>query len=225
MAKRDIYDVRFVTGDGPDGYFAKLTPDEFEKLKETLAQYSATGDITEAEIRLIDENLSLSFDQLNKELENRFGALEKGRPDASRVDVRLDPKTEQMVRDLLVAAFEGGSNYWYRIEGKKLPPGTKIADFKEGGRMQPQRGDGSEDYYNWAQLIPTIPGGQIVIREVGEGEGDTYVLDLPAIRKALMLFKQQYPQKYKRVVEHEDYDASDGDIFLQLALFDKVIFG
>jgi hypothetical protein len=224
MAKRDIYDVRFVTGDGPDGYFAKLTPDEFEKLKEALAQYSATGDITEAEIRLIDENLSLSFDQLSKELENRFGVLEKGRPDVSRVEERFDPKTEELVRNLLGSAFEGGSNYWYEIVSKKLPPGTQMKDFKAGGRMQPHRPDGSEDYSHWATLIPTFPGGQLAIRDASEGEGETEVLDLPALKRGWMLFKQKYPRNYQNAIDGND-DASDGDVFLQTSLFGKVIFG
>lgn len=224
MAKRDIYDVRFVTGDGPDGYFAKLTPDEFEQLKETLSQYSANGDVTEAEIRLIDENISLSFAQLKETIEDRFGVLEKGRPDVSRVDERMDPETEKMVRDLLVGAFEGGSNQWYRIESKKFPPGSKVQDFKEGGRMQARRADGSEDYYHWSQLIPTFPGGQLVIRDVSDGEGETHVLDLAALKKAWILLRQKYPKIYKRVID-ESWDAADADVFLQLAVFDDVIFG
>lgn len=224
MTKRDIYDVRFVTADGPDGYFAKLTSDEFQNLKEALAEYSAGGDISEAEVRLIDDNISLTFAQMKEMLETRFGALEKGRPDASRVDERFDEKTEQIIRNLLVGAFEGGSNYWYRIESKKLPPGTKMKDFSEGGRMQPRRPDGSEHYFHWSQLIPTYPGGQLVIRDVAEGEGETHVLDLPALKKGWMLFKQKYPNQYKRVIEEND-DAGDADVFLQLALFDEVIFG
>lgn len=224
MAKRDIYDVRFVTADGPDGYFAKLAPDEFQKLKEALDGYSAGGDITEAEVRLIDDNVALTFDQMKETLETRFGALEKGRPDASRVDERFDAQTEKIVRDLLVGAFEGGSNYWYRIDSKKFPPGSKVQDFKEGGRMQPRRPDGSEDYYHWSELIPTFPGGQLVIRDIGEGEGEAHVLDLVALKKGWILLKQKYPKIYKSVIE-ENWDASDGDVFLQLALFGDVIFG
>jgi hypothetical protein len=169
MAKRDIYDVRFVTGDGPDGYFAKLTQPEVEQLKELLGRYAESGDITEVEVRLIDENISLDSNQLKKELETRFGVLEKGRPDVSHVAERFDEKTEGIVRDLLVGAFEGGSNYWYRIESEKYPPGSKKEDFREGGRMQPPNPDGSQGYYHWSQLIPTFPGGQLVIRDIGRG--------------------------------------------------------
>jgi hypothetical protein len=90
--------------------------------------------------------------------------------------------------------------------------------------MQPRRPDGSEDYYHWSQLVPTFPGGQLVIRDIGEGGGETHVLDLPALKKGWILLKQKYPKIYKRVIE-ESWDASDGDVFLQLALFGDVIFG
>lgn len=63
------------------------------------------------------------------------------------------PISIQRMRDLLVSAFEGGSNYWYLINGKQLRAGLKMADFKEGGSQQPKG-----DYYHWSQLIPTVRG-------------------------------------------------------------------
>lgn len=42
------------------------------------------------------------------------------------------------VRGLLVSAFEGGSNYWYVIDSYQLGGGYKFADFKEGGKAQPE---------------------------------------------------------------------------------------
>lgn len=224
MAKLSIYDVRFVTGDGPDGYFAQLDNDGVKRLMERLAEYTAAGEITEAEVRLIDKAISVTEEQLKEILETRFGILEKGRPDASRVEERFDEKTEEIVRDLLSGAFEGGSNYWYRIESQKYPPGTKKEDFRKGGRMQPRRGDDSENYYHPLELIPTFPGGQVVIRDVGEGEGEAHVLDLPALKKGWMILKQKYPAAYKRAVDGS-WDGADADVFLQVSLFDKVIFG
>jgi len=216
---RAIYQVRFVTKEGPEHYFAKLNNDEVQQLMERLMSYYAGGDITEPEVRLIDDAIALTVEQMTEILEKRYGAVEKGRPDVSRVDERFDPETEKIVRDLLVGAFEGGSNYWYRIESKKFPPGSKVADFQKGGRMQPP-----DDYYHWSELIPTFPGGQLVIREIGEGEGETFVLDLAALKKAWILLKQKYPKVHKRA-EEESWDAADADVFLQLALFGEVVFG
>jgi hypothetical protein len=224
MPKRGIYDVRFVTKDGPDAYFAKLTADEVQQLMERLVEYTAAGEITDPEVKLIDEAIAVSMSQMKEILEGRFGVLEKGRPDVSKVEERFDSETEGIVRDLLSGAFEGGSNYWYRIESKKFPPGSKYEDFKEEGRMQPLRPDGSADYYHWSQLIPTFPGGQLVIRDISEDEGEALVLDLPALKKAWILLKGKYQKIYKRVID-QSWDASDADVFLQLALFDDVIYG
>jgi len=219
MPKKALYNVRFVTPQGPEGFITKLSPEEFDELKGRLQGYSEGGDITDAEILPIDESTAVSYDQVRENLDARFGALEKGRPDVSRVDERFDPETERHVRDLLVGAFEGGSNYWYRIDGKTFPPGSKPADFKEGGRMQPPG-----EYYHWSELIPTYPGGSLTIREVGEGEGEAEVLDLAALKRGWILLKEKHRESYDRIMQGNE-DASDGDLFLQLALFGEVVFG
>jgi hypothetical protein len=63
-----------------------------------------------------------------------------------------------------------------------------------------------------------------VIRDISEGEGETYVLDLATLKKAWITLKGKYPKIYKRVVE-QSWDAGDADVFLQLAVFDDVIYG
>lgn len=51
-----------------------------------------------------------------------------------------------------------------------------------------------------------------------------YRLDLNALQKGWNKLKLEYPKAYKRVVE-EDYDANDGDLFIQLALLGDEIYG
>lgn len=127
------------------------------------------------------------------------------------------PKTLRRTRDLLVAAFEGGSNYWYTIEKAHYPPGTTAADFKEGGRMQP------EDYYHWSQLVPTVSGGSLEI--TAEDMDGVYKLDKKALARGWRLLRQQHPKIYWRIFKEDDFDAGDADVFLQLALFGEVVFG
>ena len=216
----NIYLIRFLTKDG--AVIQPIKTDDREDIQEIrgiLAMLEDSGDIRDADVIPVTEQVSLTPSQWVMEMEKSFGPLGKGRPDASRVDERLDKETETMVRDLLVSAFEGGSNYWYRIESKKLPPGTKEKDFKEGGRMQD-----ADQYYHPMQIIPTIPGGQLVIRDVSEGLGETAILDLGALKRGLILLKEKYPRIWKRAMEGTA-DAADGDVYLQLSLFGKVIFG
>lgn len=132
---------------------------------------------------------------------------------------RFSPDVEKMIRNLLVSAFEGGSKYWYRVDSYKLPSGTTWKDFQEGGRMQPEG-----DYFHPLELIPTFPGGSLIIRDISEGEGDTYVLDLSALKRAWRLMEEKFPEHYGRIRAEND-DANEGDMFLQLATFGDVIYG
>lgn len=221
----NIHQISFHTKQGLEVFLVKVKNDhELEEIKEILGILEEAGDIMSPAIEPVTPEGALTIDRWQYQIERQFGAIRKGRPDVSRVNERMDPETEKMVRNLLVSAFEGGSNYWYRIESQKLPPGTKKSDFSDGGRMQPRRSDGSQDYFHWSQLIPTFPGGHLVIREIGEGEGETFVLDLAGLKKGLMIMKKEYPKNYKRVLDEND-DADDGDLFLQLALFGKHIYG
>jgi hypothetical protein len=122
------------------------------------------------------------------------------------------------VRNLLCCALEGGSNYWYRIDNQVLPPGTVFDDFKEGGKAQDP-----ENYWHWAQLIPTLEGGSLLISAPGEQYGPR-VLNLEAIKRGLQLLADNHPAVFADVVD-ENEDAQTGDIFLQLCLFGEVILG
>lgn len=51
-----------------------------------------------------------------------------------------------------------------------------------------------------------------------------YRLDLNALQKAWNKLKLEHPKAYKRVID-EDYDANDGDLFIQLALLGEEIYG
>jgi len=42
----------------------------------------------------------------------------------------------ERVRGLLCGAFEGGSNYWCKIEEYTYPPGLIAKDYHDGGKGQ-----------------------------------------------------------------------------------------
>jgi hypothetical protein len=73
-----------------------------------------------------------------------------------------------LMMGVLISGIEGGINYWAQIVDQQYPPGTTKMDFQKGGKMQPRRPDGSEDYYHWAELLPMTPGGAIFIRDLEE---------------------------------------------------------
>ena len=74
--------------------------------------------------------------------------------------------------DLLVSAFEGGSNYWIQEVISNPPAGTKYEDFKEGGKYEP------DDYYPAYQILPFV-GGSLTI--IDNEDGTKYCLNSVAI--------------------------------------------
>jgi hypothetical protein len=129
--------------------------------------------------------------------------------------------TVREVRNLLSVAFEGGACYWLALKGRYFGPGIAYEDFKEGGRFQPQN-----DYFHPDELIPTVDGCGLLIALSDEDEEEERVFDLnvKALRNGLQRMADTQPRHWRDFVE-ENEDAGTGDIFLQLCLFNEVIFG
>lgn len=106
------------------------------------------------------------------------------------------------VADLLCTAFEGGSNYWYMLEGYEGD--TTGVEFK----------------HIW---MPFKPGGAVLVSVPEDDDGKIYKLNREAVQRGLSLMASEYPHRFRHFLEG-DYDADDGDVFLQLALFGDVIF-
>lgn len=112
--------------------------------------------------------------------------------------------TEEQVAGLLCAAWDGGSAYWARSDGR---PFTLEANLGIGVKVWRLRG---------------LP---VVVRDVYEDErGKEYVLDLEAIRRGVELFAQKAPKQLADLLRERD-DSTTGDCFLQLCLFGEVIYG
>ena len=128
---------------------------------------------------------------------------------------------ERSVRGLLCSALEGGSNYWYINADHRLRDDLKYEDFQEGGSQQDPN-----DYWHPYELIPFVEGCAIVLEADAEDSGklEKYTLDRASMERGLKLMAEQYPHHFYNFI-NEDDDAETGDVFLQLSLFQKVIFG
>ncbi len=115
---------------------------------------------------------------------------------------------------LICTAIEGGSNYWYRIFGYVEPLECKFRCdiFKDD--EEPHR------IYDY----PLNEGGAVIIGDAEAGAGEAKRLQLSTIKRGLTLMAEKYPNHFQRVVD-ETYDADDADVFLQLSLFNEVVFG
>ena len=114
---------------------------------------------------------------------------------------------EQRIQDLLCNAFEGGSNYWYVINGKNYPEG------------QTKESLGIE----FEHLELPFKGGSLIVGDFDGDEGDK-VLDLKAIKKGLRIMANKHPRHFGDWLGEND-DATTGDVFLQCCLFGEVVYG
>lgn len=119
----------------------------------------------------------------------------------------------QRVSDLLVTAFEGGSNYWFWIDGYVRPD-----DDEEQGLIKAL---GVGPSYSYFPLSRT--GGVLISENEDFESGETWMLDEEAVRRGIDLLFQSYPKAAHDVIS-EDFDADTADLFLQLALFGEPIF-
>jgi hypothetical protein len=116
----------------------------------------------------------------------------------------------ERIADLLICAFEGGSNYWYLIQSYKAPAnydrynsGTKRLDYplNEGGALE------------------------ISSTEDDEIEGKTrWTLDYDACVEGLQMMAKKYPWHFAAILDESD-DADTGDVYLQCCLFGEVVYG
>jgi hypothetical protein len=138
------------------------------------------------------------------------------------ISVTSDIKLSR-VAGLLCSAFEGGSNYWYRIE-----------DFKEPANPVSHFEDGDNTVYRHIDY-PLCPDGAVIVADLldriedeenedGTAKYRTYVLDFEAVQRGLSLMPTKAAYQWGRFLSEDD-DADTGDAFLQCCLFGEVRYG
>lgn len=123
------------------------------------------------------------------------------------MEIQVKIKIEgEMLSNLLVNALEGGSNYWYsnvEFVGRDQYPDIR--------------------YDEWFAkcLDENIP---FEIRITEDEWGKTHVLNLESVTTGTMLLVEEETRHYDDWIQEND-DATTADVWLQLCLFGKVVFG
>jgi hypothetical protein len=140
-----------------------------------------------------------------------------------------DEKTREIVSSLLCSAFEGGSNYWYRIDGYVWPKGKTRKDLEAEKAKHPDKFE--RTFY--PHFETPIMGGAVKVRDM-EGDKGVVVLDWAKCERALQLMLDGKGGAHHGANLLYDIngdclgcktDAETGDVFLQLALWGEVIYG
>lgn len=104
--------------------------------------------------------------------------------------------------DLLASAFEGGSNYWYMIEDFAHPKDESNSIF-------------------YILRNPLVSNSKCLDKRTPKKEKR---LNLQICEETLNKIRERYPKVWSNITT-DSYDASDADIFLQMAVLDEVIYG
>lgn len=132
------------------------------------------------------------------------------------IQTTIDIKAEQLVY-LLVAAFEGGINYWARI--KRYDYGGKPkSDFeKEGGEYFFPIIDNSSNPMPAYAVLPLVGGGCAVVLEDADkpyGESPEWNLNRGSVINGLKLMSHRFPKHFADFIAGNE-DAQTGDVFIQ----------
>jgi hypothetical protein len=105
-----------------------------------------------------------------------------------------------MVTDILVAAFEGGINYWCtRVDVVVWPPECEFASD-----------------------VPSH-GGNVYLVLDPELDTTVYTLDLASIHRGIRKAAAHYKQT--PLAFYENHDAGAADCAVQFALFNELVYG
>ena len=127
--------------------------------------------------------------------------------------------TDSTIRELLICALEGGSNYWCLLKSLTYAENVGPEDFEEEGELW---ADGWELPY----ALPFVAGCALVIGDAEDPDDHTKNkhLDRGLIEGGLQLMAEKRPKVFADILA-DKIDADTGDIFLQYCLFGEVIYG
>ncbi len=115
----------------------------------------------------------------------------------------------QRIQDMVVGAFEGGSNYWLTGQVTLVKPW--LTEMPKCGVVwygNPERNIFAEESFEVA--LETDEGRKLLTRET--------------VQKGLELMATLHRDHFNDLVNEND-DATTSDVFLQLCLFEEVVYG
>lgn len=139
--------------------------------------------------------------------------------------------SKQDMSDLLVTAFEGGSNYWIQFVEYQMPPGMTKADLRRAAwdampdeEKRLWKEEGPTGRWPLYVALPYLPPSVQWAIKIKPFEDEAVLLTPENMRQAAAEFAKRFPQAFRRVKEG-DFDAGDADAWLQTAVFGEVVYG
>lgn len=142
------------------------------------------------------------------------------------MEVRFDISTER-IQDLLISAFEGGSNYWidkveYAYDGRGISGDKSSIEQIKGNIGGRPMFNIDAPLYSW---LPFLPEGAVIICYGSEeGEAKRAGLTKAKLEFGLELMAKKYPNHFSDLIT-DNADADTADVYLQCCLLGEIVYG
>lgn len=141
---------------------------------------------------------------------------------AFSVMVELEVKAERIWG--ILDNFFDYPDSWLRHIKKNFAPGTRLDDFKKGGKFYPSEDDlGPRP----SVIMTTTPGCSLTLTvdETDDGsETKDYILNLDTIKKGVQVMADTCKPHFHDWMNEND-DVCTASVFIQCCLFGEVVFG
>ena len=137
--------------------------------------------------------------------------------------------SKMRMSELLSTAWEGGSNYWVEVAEYIPPEGMSMKELHaKAWEALPAE---EKEFWKTSKGVPLYatlpflpPSVKWKIAFKPTEDEDVAHLTPDNMRTAVERLTKKHKHIAKRIME-ENYDAGDADIWLQMAIFDEVVFG
>ncbi len=131
-----------------------------------------------------------------------------------KIKTTVDVEIKDII-DLICIGVEGGMMDWCQTMDADIPKDSDISEIPEDMHDFPR-------YY-----APFVKGGAInfVVDETeGDEEPKKVRVGIRRIEAAMQMMADKYPHHFRDFID-DNSDAITGDVFVQLAVFEEVVFG
>lgn len=131
----------------------------------------------------------------------------------------------QLVEDVIVTAFEGGSNYWYWIKiDEHWFEVAKRYDIELAKKETPQRTTALPLTIRIANALLNVENFSMNIYDLEDTDERLGTLTKESFVRGCELCAINYPEVWGNLIT-ENFDAGDADVLFQLAVMGDVVFG
>lgn len=191
-----------------------------DKLKEAKRKYD---DTTKWYENYINDKDKVVVELIRQEMYNGIGyRIMREKQKSENMNKKLS--REDLI-DLFITALEGGSNHWYYI--KHIPRDVSYAIKHIGSSSSDAIAnylmDGGKIYFYDIEEVDVHDDSDALSVE-DDDKGYLGYVDIDTILDGITILKRDYDFIYERILD-EQYDAGDADVFLQLCVMGKVVYG